>query len=363
MAKDEKKEPDNFRSSLATSEALETEEFFLTPWLRKNAVGVAAGVVVYLLTVVGLVFFVLSVVPSTQQLQRARTSTDVQIPQLIDIHQPQDEDTVDRLDFQRDFLESTDLGFLPARDATGKPSFLAYSNESSLLPCPYSLVVLLTDLVSFDDFTDRMSAVPQEVGVVLSPYAASLPLQTYTLRYLGHEILLEFPLQPQNAAVSNRGYLVYPVTAPSQRRTGALDRLLGIATGYVGLYSAGPSVMTDSVFGQLVETFDRRGLLWFDSATGFASEAANFSSVRWVGDSSAESLTEVAAELDRLSSTIRRDRQLVASFSARWLVYPQTVDYLSSLTCERFAAAEENTIVSQRESILISPSALFAGFR
>jgi polysaccharide deacetylase 2 family uncharacterized protein YibQ len=129
--------------------------------------------------------------------------------------------------------------------------------------------------------TDRGAAqmtaalkLPGAITLALSPYTPNLPDWAARARQAGHEILIGVPMEPMDLSIYDPGPLALLGSAEPAANRERLDKILGLANGYVGVLPLGGGrfLANAKKLRPILAEIDRRGLLFVD-AGGAAPDA------------------------------------------------------------------------------------------
>ncbi|MFO1071979.1 MAG: divergent polysaccharide deacetylase family protein [Geminicoccaceae bacterium] len=125
-------------------------------------------------------------------------------------------------------------------------------------PC---LAVIVTGLGLAREPSERALALPAQIGLSFSPYAAGLADWRRQAAGRGHELLLDLPLQPARYPADDSGPLTLMVATDPAAQAQALARLLGEPGSWRAVVvEAGAFAATPSRFAPVAEGLAARGL-------------------------------------------------------------------------------------------------------
>jgi polysaccharide deacetylase 2 family uncharacterized protein YibQ len=140
--------------------------------------------------------------------------------------------------------------------------------------------------------TDRSAAqmaaavtLPGAVTLALTPYTPDLPDWVARARQAGHEILIGLPMEPMDLSIYDPGPLALLSSAEPPANRERLDKILALATGYVGVLPLGGGrfLADPKKLRPILGEIDHRGLLLVD-----------------VGGTARNAVAETAGELPRV---------------------------------------------------------------
>jgi polysaccharide deacetylase 2 family uncharacterized protein YibQ len=179
-----------------------------------------------------------------------------------------------------------------------------------------------------------VDGLPGAVTLAFSPAADQLGIWVDQARRLGHEVMLEMPMEPADFPRNDPGPNTMLVSLDPDRNQQRLLSTLGRVSGYVGVTSLSGSRFTstpDSIRPILTEV-NRRGLMFLDAQAGARSpaarEATKIGLPRAIGDGfidAVPSKAAIEAQLHNLEEAARLDGAAVGIA----MPYPITLDYLS----------------------------------
>jgi polysaccharide deacetylase 2 family uncharacterized protein YibQ len=226
-------------------------------------------------------------------------------------------------------IQNTPMGPLPRIADDGRKPMSVYATPVPAGKLRIAIVIGGLGL-SAEKTQAALKGLPSAVTVAFAPYQNDVEHWVGTARQLGHEVLLEVPMEPFDFPDSDPG----PHTlrsglgeeANTQRLTWALTRI----TGYVGITNLmGGRLLCDPTSLSPVMTFlTRRGLLFFDDGT-IAQSAAPDVAAR-IGAPFAQANERIdavpsAPEVDRHLSDLEAQARATGRAIGSGRLYPVTI--------------------------------------
>ena len=228
-------------------------------------------------------------------------------------------------------IETTDQGPLPRIAADGRTPMQAYAAKAGDLTKPRIAIVINGLGISAEATATALAKLPPQVTLAFAPYAADVQNWVTKARYLGHEVLLEVPMEPFDVPDSDPGQHTLLVgvadDANSQRLKWALTRF----TGYSGVTNLlGARLLSDSDSLEPVLSFlAQRGLLFFDNGAAGHSRAPDVAprtGVAFAQSNTTIDLIRTAMEIDHELSELENQARGRGSAAGSAFVDPLTVD-------------------------------------
>jgi len=201
--------------------------------------------------------------------------------------------------------ENTPLGPLPRIADDGRKPMTAYAAPAG--SGKLRIAIVMTGLgLSAKATQAALSGLPAAVTVGVLPYSADAPHWLAAARSLGHEVVLQVPMEPFDFPDSDPG----PHTLRSGSATSANAERLNWAltrfTGYAGVTNLlGDRLLSDTeALSPILTTLSRRGLYFYDSGTATQSVAPQ------VAGSLAAPFAQGAANIDTIQTALEIDRRL-----------------------------------------------------
>jgi polysaccharide deacetylase 2 family uncharacterized protein YibQ len=234
--------------------------------------------------------------------------------------------------------EQTPRGPSPKIGTDGRQPWSAYARPVAAPASRPRIAIVLHDLGLNQQLTLLAAErLPPEISFSFNPYAQNLAALVERARTIGHEALLDLPMEPFDYPSSDPGPYTLLTSLNEDENIRRLDWALTRATGYIGFvslmggkYTSSPDHMTF-----VAERLKARGLMFVDARTAPRSVAARI--MREAGGVYAYSNREIDqqpvgdlidARLEELERTARVGG--VAIGSAR--PYPVTLDRLLAWT-------------------------------
>ena len=232
-------------------------------------------------------------------------------------------------------IEDSPRGPLPRIGADGKTPWQTYARPFFHDDKRPRIALVVGPMGISSNATSRaIEGLPGAVTLAFSPAADQLGIWVDQARRLGHEIMLELPMEPADFPRNDPGPNTMLVSLDPDRNQQRLLSTLGRVSGYVGVTSLSGSRFTgapDSIRPILTEV-NRRGLMFLDAQAGARSpaarEATKIGLPRAIGDGFIDDIPSKAAieaQLHNLEEAARLDGAAVGIATP----YPVTLDYLS----------------------------------
>lgn len=108
------------------------------------------------------------------------------------------------------------------------------------------IAIIIKGLALSKTSTHAAMDLPKQVTFSFSPYAHNLQAWINDARLKGHEILLDFPLEPEDFPITDPGPYALISSLSKEENIKRFDSLLGIAQGYTGFLAPAGEKFTDS---------------------------------------------------------------------------------------------------------------------
>jgi polysaccharide deacetylase 2 family uncharacterized protein YibQ len=244
-------------------------------------------------------------------------------------------------------VENSAYGPIPRTAVNGLRPLDAYARPPS--SGGGARIAIVVGGVGVDPATtkDAILTLPGSVTLALAPYAANLNQTLADARAVGHELLLQIPLEPFGYPTTDPGPHTLTTAATAKANLDNLSWLLSRTTNYVGVvnYMGGRFTSETQSMQTLLDAVGQRGLLYLDDGSSPRSLAADlapghapFLKADVVLD---PELTAAAidAKLDQLVSIARSRGYAVGTASA----FPASIERIAAFA--KAAAAHDVTLV------------------
>jgi polysaccharide deacetylase 2 family uncharacterized protein YibQ len=232
-------------------------------------------------------------------------------------------------------IEESPRGPLPRIGADGKTPWQTYARPFFHDDKRPRIALVVGPMGISSNATSRaIEGLPGAVTLAFSPAADQLGIWVDQARRLGHEVMLELPMEPADFPRNDPGPNTMLVSLDPDRNQQRLLSTLGRVSGYVGVTSLSGlrfSGTPDSIRPILTEV-NRRGLMFLDAQAGARSpaarEATKIGLPRAIGDGFIDAIPSKAAieaQLRNLEEAARLDGAAVGIA----MPYPVTLDHLS----------------------------------
>jgi polysaccharide deacetylase 2 family uncharacterized protein YibQ len=203
---------------------------------------------------------------------------------------------------------------------------------------------------------DAIQVLPGSVTLAVAPYGPNVAQTVAEARALGHELLLQIPLEPYGYPKTDPGPHTLIAAATPKTTLDDLSWLLSRATNYVGVvnYMGGAFTTAPQAMTTLLDAIGKRGLLYLDdgsSPRSLASELAQgrapFLKADLVIDPDLAPAA-IDARLNQLAAIARSRGYAIGTATA----FPATIERIAAFA--RGAAARDVSLVPV--SSLVAPS-------
>jgi polysaccharide deacetylase 2 family uncharacterized protein YibQ len=260
-------------------------------------------------------------------------------------------------------VEQTADGPLPIIGRDGRQAWQVYARPFDAADKRPRVAVLIGGLGRDGDLTRQaIDRLPPAVTLAFNPYAQDLGAWIKKAREAGHEVLLGLPMEPTDYPREDPGPDTLLTSLDGRQNVARLDKVLGRATGYVGLAGfMGSRFTTERPSLQpILNEMKGRGLLFLDRRASDRSVAAPLArslGLAWaVCDSSldAEPSRDAADKaLAELGEIARRNG--VALGAGR--LYPVTLERLGAWAAlnDKGLALAPVTAIAKRQPVPAEP--------
>jgi len=250
--------------------------------------------------------------------------------------------------------ENTPLGPLPRIADDGRKPMTAYAAPAAA--GKFRIAIVMTGLgLSAKATQAALNALPAAVTVGLLPYSADAPRWLSSARSLGHEVVLQVPMEPFDFPDSDPG----PHTLRAGNATSANGERLNWAltrfTGYAGVTNLlGDRLLSDAdALAPILTALSRRGLYFYDTGTASQSvtpQVAGSLSVPFAQGQANIDTIQTALEIDRRLSDLETIAREHGSAVGTAFLYPVSVDRIAqwakTLQSRGFVLVPVSAIVS-----------------
>lgn len=212
-----------------------------------------------------------------------------------------------------DLADITPFGPLPKVSADGRQPWRAYARPYDEPADRPRIAIVLTNMGLHETMTAKAAELlPPAITFAFSPYAPNLATQVEYVRRIGHEVLLQIPLEPFDYPSNDPGPYTLLTTLTEQENQRRLDWLLARAPGYIGFTNAMGAKFTSSPDHMrfVAQQLKQRGLMFVDARTAPRSVGARVMREaggvyafgnRWIDQQPSASLIDARLEeLERL---------------------------------------------------------------
>lgn len=252
--------------------------------------------------------------------------------------------------------EATADGPLPRIGDDGRTPMTAYAPPVSAGSRPRVALVMSGLGMSARQTAAALEKLPPQVTLAFAPYSDDVQHWVSEARRLGHEVLLEIPMEPFDFPDSDPGPHTLRAAVSEETNTERLTWSLTRFTGYAGITNLlGGRFLADAdSLAPVMKFLARRGLLFFDSSPesrSVAPDVARQVSAPYVQSALAVDAIQTAMEIDARLSALETRARTASSAAGTGFVYPVTVErvaaWANGLPGRGFVLVPASAIVSR----------------
>jgi polysaccharide deacetylase 2 family uncharacterized protein YibQ len=202
-------------------------------------------------------------------------------------------------------VEMTRNGPIPRIGADGLRAAQAYAKPVSKRTNSPQIAIVITGLgISANGTTDAINKLPGPITFAFGPYGADLERVVGRARGLGHELLLQVPMEPFDYPENDPGPQTLVTSLTPEQNIERLQWAMSRFQGYVGILNQMGARFTasEASFSPIIREVGKRGLIYVDdgsSPRSLASQIAGGNSLAFAKASLVLDTVPSAAEIDR----------------------------------------------------------------
>jgi uncharacterized protein len=259
---------------------------------------------------------------------RSGARQEVRIPALVEPAEPANVPGIDSL-----LAEMTRDGPIPKVGANGMRVAQAYAQPSRAKPNAPQIAIVITGIgVSNATSAEALGKLPAAVTFALAPGGADLERLAGKARSLGHELLLQVPMESPESPEGKSQQALLTSLSPDQNIE-RLHWLMSRFQGYVGVASqmGGRLTASEAAFAPILREIGNRGLIYVDDGTSPKSLAGQSAGSSGSGIARANLVLDAvpsSAEIDRALAKLEglaRQNGMAIGFAAAWPVVIERV--------------------------------------
>lgn len=233
-------------------------------------------------------------------------------------------------------VEMTKFGPIPRVGADGLRAAQAYARPFQAKSNSPQIAIVISGLGISNSITaEALNKLPGAVTLAFAPYGTDLDRISGRARSLGHEILLQVPMEPFDYPDNDPGPQTLLTAATPEQNTERLQWAMSRFQGYVGIVNQMGARFTASEmsFSPILREIGKRGLIYVDdggSPRSPAGQIAGGSSLPFVKANAVIDVVQSATEIDRALvklEGIARDTGMAVGFGSARQV---TIDRIAS---------------------------------
>jgi uncharacterized protein len=170
-------------------------------------------------------------------------------------------------------VEMTRDGPIPRVGANGMRAAIAYAQPSGAKPTAPQIAIVVTGIgTSNAAATEAMNKLPAAVTLAFAPGGSDLERLAGKARSLGHELLLQVPMEPTEQNPAPQALFA---SLPPDQNIERLHWLMSRFQGYVGIAgrAGGRSTTSEAAFAPILREITNRGLIYVDDGSSGVAKA------------------------------------------------------------------------------------------
>jgi polysaccharide deacetylase 2 family uncharacterized protein YibQ len=238
-------------------------------------------------------------------------------------------------DPEAQLVEMTRNGPIPRIAPDGQRAAQFYARPTSAKPNSPQIAIVFTGLgVSSKGTTEALNKLPGPITFAFSPYGVDLERSAAKARSLGHELLLQVPMEPLDYPDNDSGPQTLLASLTPDQNIDRLQWAMSRFSGYVGIVNLMGARFTASELALLpvLREIGRRGLIYVDDGSSPLSLASQIAAGNNLAFAKAGLVLDVApspSEIDRALARLEglaRDNGIAVGFAT---ALPVSLDRIS----------------------------------
>jgi uncharacterized protein len=222
-------------------------------------------------------------------------------------------------------IEMTHHGPIPRIGADGLRAAQAYARPIQAKPNSPQIAIVVSGLgISPSVTAEALNKLPGPVTLALMPHGAEVGRLAAKARNLGHELLLQVPMEPADYPNTDPGPQTLVTTLTTEQNIDRLQWAMSRFPAYVGVANrmGARFTATEASFAPIMREIGQRGLIYVDdgsSPRSLASQLAGGSSVAFAKANLTLDSVPSAVEIDRALARLEamaRDNGIAVGFAS-----------------------------------------------
>jgi polysaccharide deacetylase 2 family uncharacterized protein YibQ len=232
-----------------------------------------------------------------------------------------------------ELVEITRDGPIPRIGANGIRAAQAFAQPAGAKPGPQIAIVITGLGVSNATAAEALNKLPSAVTFALAPGGSDVERLAGKARSLGHELLLQVPMEPPELADKEAAPQALLTSLSPEQNLERLHWLMSRFQGYVGVANQAGDRLTasEAAFAPILREIGNRGLIYVDDGTSPRSLAGRIAGAGGSGFARANLVLDAvpsAVEIDRALAKLEglaRQNGMAVGFATAWPVVIERV--------------------------------------
>lgn len=206
----------------------------------------------------------LSAVPAPSQASASETAAQNVVEEMLKSTGMKTA-TVPLAPIKDELTEKLSIGPLPMIAPDGTRPWRYYAKPYALKGSHPMIAIVITELGQAKSVTEAAIKLPENFTLSLSPYGAQVGAWATSARAVGHEIMVDLPLEPTNYPASDPGPYSLLAGKPMEENAAKLQWVMSRFQGYTGLSTSQNEAYTsdDERLRATLELLRVRGVMLF----------------------------------------------------------------------------------------------------
>lgn len=250
-----------------------------------------------------------------------------------------------------EITERTEQGDLPVKSKDGATIFKLYARPASGSGS-HRIALIVTGLGVNRDVTQSALNLPEDVSLAFSPYGKFTSLFAANARTLGHETVLELPVQPSDYPVTDPGPLGLLAGNEEAENLSRMHRTLARLPGFVGVIVTDTPPLADAALwlAPLFKDLGARGVaVFFPPGTALPKELQILKLASHTADAFIDAPLDAEAarqELGKILAAAKKNDSTLVYIRAYPVMVRALAEWLGGLEKEGITLAPASSLLA-----------------
>lgn len=233
-----------------------------------------------------------------------------------------------------DVVQFSKYGKLPKIGVLGERPSEVYARPAPAFDGRPRIAIMITGLGIHQEATkNAIDGLPGEISFAFSPYGNGLQDWIHRARDMGHEVVLQTPMEPFDYPDNDPGPSTLLAEGEVPVNMSRFRWIMSRITGYIGItnFMGAKFTSKEKAVAPILRELERRGLYYIENGVSHRSKVAKLSKQMGLGYSKADIIIDEKKTVEDIENSLERIERIATTTGMAFAVgsnYPATIEHL-----------------------------------